>query len=137
MNKYNQSELNKLIDYFANEVKAPLFSVYASGILAGKTYVTIKHVPVRKRDIVEDFCVENWQTNFKAVQISFNEGIRKGRLTPSRVDLQPSIEFSVQPEKTTTNNSNMANTIVRLSRLVADKQMTPSEFEEIICNIYS
>lgn len=130
--KYTQEELNNLEDFFASQVGENLFKVYHTGNFKGVRYVSGAGLSNKEKRIVDEFCEERYGREFKLVQTAFNKRIRSGHIRP-----RGAANVDTQPKEIIHNQHGMVNTIVRLSRLVADKHMTASEFEEVISNLYS
>jgi len=129
MSKYNQECLNKLNEFFDKNFNKRMLRVYKSGPHEGITYVSGNGLNMREKQTLNDFCGLMWNSNFLTLQTAINKKIRRGTLSVLKED-DTEIQIPRQKEQRT------GSTIVMLSQLVRNKEITTSEFNEVVSNLY-
>lgn len=143
MSKYNQQSLDDLTNFFSTNLNSCPFRVYQTGKYEGQVHVSKSRLMPSQVELANDFCQRKFGgTGLKNVQRSFNLLLKKGTIKAKGFEndtylKDEVVNTDVIDEPTSTDSKDdLVNTIVRLSRYVADDVMSRKDFDEVISNLY-
>jgi len=145
MSKYNQQSLDDLTNFFSINLNSCPFRVYQSGTYEGQVHISKSRLMPNQVQLANDFCMRKFDgTGLKNVQRSFNLLLKKGTIKAKGFENDTylkEVELNADEPITedftpTDSKDDLVNTIVRLSRYVADNVMSRKDFDEVISNLY-